>query len=51
MSSRRERRSRPVPTEADLDEPISLWPMEGEEVLRKLLEDEEESPKGDEKES
>jgi hypothetical protein len=42
----------PSPTEADLDEPISLWPMEAEEVLRKLLqESDDESPKGDEKES
>jgi hypothetical protein len=38
-----ERRRRP-----DLDEPFSLHPLEGEEVLRKLLEDEDETATEDE---
>ena len=41
MAERRRRRP-------DLDERFSLHPLEGEEVLRKLLDDEEENPSEDE---
>ena len=42
MTERRRNRP-PTPSEADLNEPISLWPMEAEEVLRKLLETDNEA--------
>jgi len=52
MTERQRRRRPPPPTEADLNEPISLWPLEGEEVLRKILQDgEKASPEEEEKES
>lgn len=41
-----ERRHRP--DKPDLDEPFSLYPMEGEDVLRRLLrDDEDDDPPGE----